>query len=365
MKNTKKALLALVLVAVLIIAACGSSDSGGTSGGSSSGGTSSSQTGGSGTSGSSGGTQSGGGSQPAQPATNFPEKPIELIVPFDAGGSMDALGRIMASKISEFLPNNQTLVVVNQPGGGGTVGLTSLVNSKPDGYTLALTPTSPYITETFFGQVQYKHTDFQPIIKLFQTPMYMTVKKEAPWDGFADWFEYAKNNPGKLKVGTIGTSSEGGLAIQDLMLKHNLNINLIPYNGGGPAMTALLGGDIDGAIVTGPSGKSAEDQIKRIFIVAPERSPSMPDVPTMNEHPDVDSGHVHFSGILAPKGVPDDIVKILHDAFRATVDDPEVAQKITEMGVDIVIGDTAEYQRISDETAKSEEALLKQLGLIN
>lgn len=293
---------------------------------------------------------------------NYPEKDIELIVPFDPGGGLDNAARILVEKVQKNLPNDVSIVVVNRPGGTGTVGMTTLKNSEPDGYTIAIAPKPTIVLEPQFGEVDYTYEDFQPIIRLVNTAQFMSVKKDSPWNSFNDFFKYVQEHPGEVKIGIIGHTSEGSLAMYKLINETGIDIVLVPYTGGGPASVAVLAGEIDGAIVTGPSFADSDD-IKRIFNVNPERSYSYSDIPTIIDS-GMDIASAGYTGIFAPKGVPEEVVQILHDAFKSALEDEETVDRLVKVGLDPLYASTEEYEQLIANDWEVEGELLKQLGLI-
>lgn len=220
-------------------------------------------------------------------ASQFPEKNIELLVIVGPGGSVDATARILSEGASKYLPNQSEIVVVNRPGGSGSVALTSLLNSEPDGYTLAIAGPSEIVTNYLLGTAQYTPDDFEYVLNAIATPLILVDREDSPWQSYQEWVEYVKNHPGQVRVGIVGKTSLGPLILQRLITAANLDFVLVPYEQGGPALAAMLAGELDGVLLSQATIRDVEG-VRPLFTIAPERVQSLPDVPSINEHSGVD-----------------------------------------------------------------------------
>ena len=283
----KKAFLASILVFLLILSAC-SSGSSGTS------------------------------SKSEAKSTNYPDRPIEILVPFEAGGPTDGAARILAKYLPKYLPNEVDIVIVNQPGAGGTIAATNLFNAKPDGYTLLLSTHRAIAMQPLYGKTVYSHDSFQPISKIMTNQQVLAVSADAPYDTFEEWLEYVKENPGKFQYGVSGGIGSGShLPMAQLESLAELKMEPIAFDGVAPALTAILGGNIDGAIAQPDSVKGFVDEgsMKIIFNAASTPVPYAPDVPLL-----IDKGYdVAFdsnASLLAPADLPEEILNILVEATK-------------------------------------------------
>ncbi|MBA7587544.1 hypothetical protein ES708_29574 [subsurface metagenome] len=256
----------------------------------------------------------------------YPIKPIKIIGPWAAGGSSDTLLRIFASIAEDYF--GQPLVVVNRTGAGGTIATTEVKGAKPDGYTIMLNAVGVFTTQPKMRDVSYSLDDFETVIGLSYEPIVLTVHSNSNYKSLDD----LKNAKKNIKYGSSGTGSLPHLSQAAFFGKAGIESTHIPYKGGAPAITALLGRHID--IIAAHPGELLpyvrSGDLLMLNIFSPERYYLIPDVPTFKEQGyDLDFSVWKF--ILTPKGVDPEIVKILHDKFYAMMQDSrfiEFAKKI-------------------------------------
>jgi tripartite-type tricarboxylate transporter receptor subunit TctC len=290
--------------------------------------------------------------------SDFPNKPIKLVIPYGPGGSTDTSARVIQKVISKYLPNDQTIVVENREGGGATIGLTSILNAEPDGYTIGMTTISPIAVRPILAELEYTHDSFQTVLNLFNSPNMLVVGKDTPWDSFDEWLKDL-NNGESFKYAVGGTVTTGELAIRSVNKAEGISAEAVPYEGGGPAVAALLGGHTDGYAgfpgnVTGPH--------KILFSFSAKRSKHYPDVPTLKEL-GVDVSREFFNGIIAPKGIPEDRLKIIHDAFKKAMDDPEVVKELNDLGFESAYLNSEDFQKLITESYESNKEVIDDMGL--
>ena len=266
-------------------------------------------------------------------AAEFPTKEVQIIIPYSAGGATDLIFRALAATTGKYL--GKAVIVVNRPGGGGTVGVTEVAQAKPDGYTLlsAITPLTilPHRVTTVFT---YK--SFDPIINVVRDPCMFLVRSDAPWKSLKEFLDYAKKNPDMITVGNSGAG--GGVHLIALAFEKTAGVkfNHIPFAGGGPSVTSLLGGHINAVSVSPPEGIEhvKAGKLKIIALFAEKRFELFPDVPTVKEQ-GVDFTMGQWRGLAAPKGTPPDVIKKLHDAFKQGMDDPVFQKSAKDMVVNL------------------------------
>lgn len=266
-------------------------------------------------------------------AAEFPTKEVQIIIPWAAGGATDLIFRALAATTGKYL--GKAVVVVNRPGGGGAVGYTEAAQARPDGHTLvsAVTPLTilPHQVTTAFT---YKN--FDAIINVVDDPSMFLVRSDAPWKGLRDFLDYAKKNPDMITVGNSGAG--GGVHLVALAFERaaGVKFNHIPFSGGGPSVTALLGGHINAVSVSPPEGIEhvKAGKLKIIALFAEKRFEMFPDVPTVKEQ-GIDFVMGMWRGLVAPKGTPPDAVKKLHDAFKQGMDDPVFKKNAKDMAVNL------------------------------
>ncbi len=266
-------------------------------------------------------------------AAEFPTKEVQIIIPWAAGGATDLIFRALAATTGKYL--GKAVVVVNRPGGGGAVGYTEGMQAKPDGYTLtsAVTPLTilPHQVSTAFT---YKN--FEPVLNVVSDPSMFLVRSDAPWKSLKEFLDYAKNHPGMITVGNSGAG--GGVHLVALAFERaaGVKFNHIPFSGGGPSVTALLGGHVNAVSVSPPEGIShvQAGKLKILALFSEKRLEMFPDVPTVKEQ-GIDFAMGMWRGLIAPKGTPPEVIKKLHDAFKQGMDDPVFLKNAKDMAVNL------------------------------
>jgi tripartite-type tricarboxylate transporter receptor subunit TctC len=266
-------------------------------------------------------------------AAEFPTKEVQIIIPWAAGGATDLIFRALAATTGKYL--GKAVVVVNRPGGGSAVGYTEGAQAKPDGYTLtsAVTPLTilPHQVTT-----AYTYKNFEPVINVVSDPSMFLIRSDAPWKSLKEFLDFAKKNPDMITVGNSGAG--GGVHFVALAFEKaaGVKFNHIPFSGGGPSVTAILGGHINAVSVSPPEGIEhvKAGKLKIIALFAEKRFQFFPDVPTVKEQ-GIDFAMGMWRGLAAPKGTPPDVIKKLHDAFKQGMDDPVFIKNAKDMVVNL------------------------------
>lgn len=291
----------------------------------------------------------------------FPSRPITLIAPWPAGGSSDGVMRAFAESAGKAL--GTTVVVENKPGAGGTMGAAAMVNAKPDGYTLTQLPLGiyrlPHMQTMSFDPVK----DISHIVCLTGYTFGIACTADSPFKTLKEMVAYAKANPGKLEYGHTGTGTTPHLAIEEFSDKAGIQLNPIPFKGSAEIMQAILGGHI--RVMSGTTEFAPHVQSGKLRLLATlgsKRNKAFPDVPTVKE-----SGWDTITespfGIGGPKGMDPAIVKVLHDAFKKTLDDAKVQETLDKFFMPDIYMSTADYTAYGERTFKVEKATIERLGL--
>lgn len=291
----------------------------------------------------------------------FPNRPIKLIAPWPAGGSSDAVMRAFGDSASKAL--GVPVVVENKPGAGGTLGASAMVTSAPDGYTLTQLPLGiyrlPHMQTMNFDPVK----DLTHIVCLTGYTFGIACTADAPFKTLKEMVAYAKANPGKLEYGHTGTGTTPHLAIEEFSDKAGIQLNPIPFKGSAEIMQAILGGHI--RVMSGTTEFAPHVQSGKLRLLATlgsKRNKAFPDVPTVKE-----SGWDTITespfGIGGPKGMDPAIVKVLHDAFKKTLDDAKVQEALDKFYMPSIYMSTADYTAYAERTFKAEKATIERLGL--
>jgi tripartite-type tricarboxylate transporter receptor subunit TctC len=265
-------------------------------------------------------------------------KPVTLVVPFPPGGSSDVIARHLVSKLPQKLGGN--FIVENRAGAGGTVGTAYVKRAAPDGYTLLVTSLGPLV----IGPHLLKAIGYDPVKDLdyitvaVQAPNVLAVPGNSPYNSVADVLASLKANPGKMTFASSGTGSSDHLTAELFWQETHTKGLHIPYKGGAPAMTDLLGGQVDATFMninTGLANINA-GKLKALAVTSSKRSPLLPNVPTLEELGIKNLTVYSWQAVAAPKGLPADIKTKLHDAIVEALNDPQVKPKLLELGFEIV-----------------------------
>ncbi|OLN22107.1 hypothetical protein BTO30_11485 [Domibacillus antri] len=300
-----------------------------------------------------------------QANSDFPKKPIQLIVPYASGSSTEMIARVLAKGAEKYIPNGQSVVVVNKPGGAATIGATEVHGAKPDGYTLGMLTVSQLSLQPLFGKTVFTHDSFQPILKATVVPQFLTVKSDAPWKTFEEWLEYVKKNPNKFTYATVGAGSTVHISMEALNAAANIKTKAVHFESGGETVTAVLGGHTQGASLLPQTAKEyvKSGDFRILANLGSYKPEGHEDIPLLKEK-GLDAEVDVFTGVVAPKGLPKDIQKVIHDAFKQALEDPEVQKQLKEIDVDPKYAGPEEFQKEITESYNEYGEILKNIGLI-
>lgn len=261
-------------------------------------------------------------------AETFPGKPIRLIVPYGAGGPTDSHLRVVAQQVSTLL--GQPVIIDNKPGANGTFGAAELARAKPDGYTIAVLPASVY-REPYLNRVAFDPMKLSYIIGLTDYTFGLAVKSDAPWQTWEDFLADARKRPGKLSVGAAGPVQTPSIVLSELAQLAGIELNRIAYKGDAEQVTDLLGGHIDAGILSGVASSHIQSgRLRYLAMLTPERVPQFKDVPTLRER-GLDVIVESPYGIAGPEGLPEDRLRVIHDAFRTGLESPEGLKSLEQL----------------------------------
>jgi len=288
-------------------------------------------------------------------AQDYPVKPIRMIVPYPPGGGTDVVARIVNEKLS--LELGQAIVIDNKGGAGGSVGTEIASKAAPDGYTILLTLSSHTINPKLFPKLGYDvERDFTPISLAASIPQILVANPAVPASNMQELLAWMKANPGKVNYASVGVGSPAHIAGELLKLKSGVQMTHVPYKGGGPAMTDVIGGQVQLAIVSMPAALQfvKAGRVKALAVASAKRSASAPDVPTIAEG-GLDVVVESWYGVLVPAKTPAPIVARLNAAMVKVLAMPDVKEKLFAQGAEAVSNTPAEFEAIiKDELGKWE-----------
>jgi tripartite-type tricarboxylate transporter receptor subunit TctC len=292
---------------------------------------------------------------PSFAQSNYPNKPINFIVPYGAGGGADSRSRQIAQKMSVIL--KQPIIVDNKPGAGGNIGTEFISRAAPDGYTIGMGNFAPMaVNKTLFGNLRYDpETDLTPIILIEKGPLVLVVNPNSPYKTVQDIVSAAKAKPGVLTFSSGGIGGSHQLSAE--IFEQNAGIEMIhvPYKSGSAGLTDLMAGNVtmmfDQMYSAMPSIKA--DKLRPIAITSKKRSPLLPNIPSFAEvgYPKVEV--LNWQGLIAPKGTPKAVIDKLNAAANEALKDPQLRELMLSQGNEIGGGDPAEFAAlIKAESAK-------------
>ncbi|WP_158233817.1 tripartite tricarboxylate transporter substrate binding protein [Sporosarcina sp. P3] len=297
-------------------------------------------------------------------SSSYPEKPIELIVPFAPGGSTDVMARMIAKELPNYLPHKQQVAVINKPGAGTTLGLTEVATAKPDGYTIAITTSSGLDIQPHYGKTSYSIEDFKPIAKAYEITTAISVKDDSPLKTYDDWLAFVKENPNQFTYGASGGTGSGGhISMEKISKELDVKTKHVPFEGVADVKNAIISGQIMGGLLS-PDTETGGDIRPLVFDTASKGSTDFyKDIPTTTEV-GLSSVASYYVGFLAPKDTPEEIVSILHDAIKEILEKPETQEIMVNQQLTSAYADSEEFANVIENASKGNEEMMKVLGLI-
>lgn len=297
----------------------------------------------------------------------FPSRGVTMIVPFPPGGVADTTGRPTAAILEKYL--KQTVTVTNRPGAGGAVGNAAVANAKPDGYTMLMGLSSvsviPEADKLFNRKPAYTLEQLDPIALISADPMILVVHPSLPVKTVKEVITLAKKNDGELSFSSSGVYGALHMPMEMFMHAAKIKLRHVPTTGGGPAITQLLGGHVTmtagGPAAISPHVKAGK--LRTIVSWGDDRHPNYPDVPTFKES-GYDITYYIWAGLFVPHGTPEAATKVLRDAVRKGVADPEFKSQMTKINSPIKYMDAPEFQKYWDADAKRLAAVVKIVGKV-
>jgi tripartite-type tricarboxylate transporter receptor subunit TctC len=294
---------------------------------------------------------------------SFPTKPIRIIVPFEAGGAMDIVARVISKKVAD--DGAAQIVIENKTGAGGAIGVVAVKDAAPDGYTLAEVSSSTHVLNPHTtANIPYDPVkDFEPVVMLVKVPTFLAVPASLPVSSLPELLELARKNEKGLNYGSAGIGSAPHITAALLAKASDAPMTHIPYRGLAGAMNDLVGGRLDFVFssVASLGGFVSDGRVKVLAVAGNSRIKSFPQALSMAElgYPEVDVDL--WFGIVAPLGTSPDIVRKLNEAFVKATNSPELVPQLTQLGVEVATGSPADFKQALDSENKRLGPFIREL----
>jgi tripartite-type tricarboxylate transporter receptor subunit TctC len=298
-------------------------------------------------------------------AAQYPnERPLTILSGYPAGGQVDVVARVLAEGMKAKFPKGA--VVVNRAGAGGAVATQEVASGKPDGYTIVLTPLSNLVIQPQILDLRFKTPDeYEPVVNVVSYYPLLVVKPDAPWKNIQELVAEAKANPGKIRFGSPGEGTSSHLNVEEFMHLTGTKLTHVPYRGWGESSPALLGGHIEALVAQPGEAKPMVEgkRMRALVVFQNTRHPAFPDAPTAKELGWNVANGVWFL-LMAPKGTPAPVVKYIHDAAKAAMEEPsfKAAMELRAADVDYRPGDQLRAELWREYKLHTE--ILKRIGMI-
>ena len=304
---------------------------------------------------------------PAFAQDAYPSRPITVVVPFPPGGVADVVGRPVAEALGRFL--KQPIVIENKGGAGGGIGMAQVARARPDGYTLLMALSSivvlPEADRVLKRTPMFELDQLVPIARFTADPTVLVVRADSPWKTYAEFAAYAKSAPGKLTFGSSGNYGTMHVPMEQWKAATGSYLLHVPYTGAGPAVVALLAGQID-AVATGPSSVAQQVKAGRLRALAhwgEGRLAVLPEVPSLREL-GVPIGYSQWAGLFAPAGTPPEVLAKLGEASRFAAQDARAAQSLVAAGSVFQFQDAPEFARFVRSDAQAMARVVQRIGKV-
>jgi tripartite-type tricarboxylate transporter receptor subunit TctC len=298
-------------------------------------------------------------------AQSYPAKPVSLVVGFAPGGSADILARLVAQKLGG--PLGQAVIVDNKPGAGATIATAAVAAAKPDGYTLLMVTSGHAGSSALYPKLSYDtQKSFDPVAKVGASPVVIVAPASAPYKQLKDVVDAARKSPGKLNYAAGGGgATTTSLAAEFLKSEAKIDMVMVPYKGSGPALTALLSGEVDVGfdIPSSALPHIKAGKLRPLAVTTRTRSSVLPEVPTVAEQGMPGFEVTGWFGILAPAGTPPAVIARLNKEVNAVLSDPDTRQKLASLGVEAASGSPAEFGKLIEADTKRYGDAIRKLGI--
>ncbi len=299
------------------------------------------------------------------PAQDYPSRPVRIVVPYPPGGPTDVIVRVVGNRLGESL--GQPVVLENRAGASGMIGAALVAKAPPDGYTLLVNPSIHVILPNLVPKMQYDAIkDFTHITLLVSVPLFLVVNNSLPVKNVQDLVAYAKANPGKLNFASASSGSSSQLAGEQFKLYAGVQMQHIPYKGSTPALTDVMGGQVQMMFDSTPSAMPfvKSGKLRALAVTTANRTQAAPDIPSMAESGLPGFDHSNWYGVWGPPGLPREVVSKLGAAIAATMQKKDVRDRLVDLGADPVDGvSPAQFEAYAQSELARFAKIVKQAGV--
>jgi tripartite-type tricarboxylate transporter receptor subunit TctC len=298
-------------------------------------------------------------------AQNWPEKPVRFIVPFPPGGTVDPLARLLGARLSAAL--GQQFIIDNRPGGSGSIGTALAAKAPPDGYTYVVVFDTHAVNPSLISNMQFDTSkDLAPVMLVGTAPMAVATSPAKPYKTFGDVIKLAKAKPGSITIGSVGSGSLGHLTMTLVQEAGGFKLIHVPFKGGGPMTTDMLGGHVELGIGTVAllAPHVAGGKLRALVVTGNKRSHAMPEVPALAEQGFTGLSALAWWGIFAPARTPANLIDRFHAELVKVLNQPDLRKQLSEqLGMDLVVSDPAALQKFLVAEMARWEKVVKQYGI--
>src|SRR4030088_101505 len=296
------------------------------------------------------------------PAADYPTRPVRFVVGYPPGGATDIIARLIGQRLSEKL--GQQFVIENKPGAGNNIGTESVINAEPDGYTVLLVNPANYINASLYANLKFNFVrDIAPVASFNRVPNVMTVAKDVPAKTVAEFIAYVKANPGKVNMASSGNGTSVHLSGEMFMAMSGAKMQHIPYRGAAPAITDMLGGQVQLIFDNMPSiiHHLRAASLRALAVTTTSRSPQLPEVPTVADTVPGYEASALF-GVGAPKKTPPDIIEKLNKEINAVLAEPAIKARLIELGGEPLVSTPEDFGKMIVAETEKWEKVVKAAG---
>lgn len=300
----------------------------------------------------------------APAAAQYPERPVTILAGYPAGGMVDIVARLLAEGMKGKFPKG--VLVANRTGAGGAVAAAEVATGKPDGYTIVLTPLSTLVIQPQILDLRFKTPDdYEPVINVVSYYPLLVVQTGARWKNVQEFIAEAKSSPGKMRIGSPGEGTSSHLNLEELMHVTGARMTHVPYRGWGESSPALLGGHVEALVAQPGEAKPMVDgkRMRALVVFQNSRHPAFPEAPTAKELGWNVANGVWFL-LVAPKGTPTPVLKHVHDAAKAAIEEKSFAAAMEMRGVDVDYRPGDQLRGELWREYRAHTKILKRIGMI-